>query len=285
MIVVTAASGKLGRHVVEGLLRKVPADRICAAVRHPEKAADLVERGVHVRRADYEDPATLDWAFKAAEKILFISGNELGKRIAQHRTVVDAAKKAGAKLVAYTSILHCDTTKMELAAEHNATEQYMRDVGVPYAFLRNGWYTENYTETLGPALARGVIAGCADDGKIAAATRADYADGAVAVLTGAGHENKVYELAGDNPFTMSEFAEEVSRQTGKTVAYRDMPPEQYEKVLIEAGLPPPIAHMLADADLGIARGELDDSSGQLRRLIGRPTTPLAAAVAAALPRG
>jgi NAD(P)H dehydrogenase (quinone) len=284
MIVVTAATGKLGRHVIDGLLRKVAAEDICAAVRHPEKAADLVPRGVHVRRGDYDHPETLDWAFKNAKKILLISSNEVGRRIAQHRAVVDAAHKAGAKLLAYTSILHCDTTKMDLAAEHEATELYIREVGVPHTFLRNGWYTENYTENLAPALQQGIIAGCADAGRIAAATRADYAEAAVAVLTSAGHENKVYELAGDTPFTMSELAAEVSRQSGKTIVYRDMPVDEYEKLLVGAGFPPPVAHLLADADLGVARGELDDSSGELRRLIGRPTTPLAAAVAAVLPR-
>lgn len=284
MIVVTGATGKLGRHVIEGLLRKVDADRLCAAVRHPEKAADLVSRGVHVRRADYDHPETLGWAFKNAEKILLISSNEVGRRVQQHVAVVDAAHKAGAKLLAYTSILHGETAQMELAAEHKATELYIREVGVPHVFLRNGWYTENYTENLGPALQQGMIAGCADAGRIAAATRADYADAAIAVLTSAGHENKAYELAGDNPFTMSELAAEVSRQSGKTIVYRDMPAAEYEELLVVAGFPPPVAHMLADADLAVARGELDDSSGDLRRLIGRPTTPLAAAVAVALPR-
>jgi NAD(P)H dehydrogenase (quinone) len=284
MLVVTAATGHLGRHVIEGLLHKLPAERIGVAVRDPDKAADLVRSGIHVRRGDYDQPETFEWAFRGAEKILFISSNEVGKRVVQHKAVIDAAKRSGAKLVAYTSVLHCDRSHIALAAEHKATEHYLRDSGVPYVFLRNGWYTENYTEALAPALAKGILAGCARSGKIAAATRADYAAAAVAVLTTPGHENKIYELAGDKPFTMSELAGEVSRQTGRNLAYRDLPAEDYEQLLVDGGMPRAMAHLLADADLGVARGELDDSSGTLRRLIHRPTTTLAAAVTAALPR-
>jgi NAD(P)H dehydrogenase (quinone) len=282
MIVVTGATGKLGRLVVEALLQKVPAAEIAVAVRNPDKATPFAARGIRVRRADYSKPDTLGSALAGATKVLLISSSEVGQRAVQHAAVIEAAMRTGVGLLVYTSILRADTSKLGLAAEHFATEKEVRASGLPFVFLRNGWYIENYTENLGPALERGVIAGCAGEGRIAAATRADYAAAAVAVLTGSGHENATYELAGDSPFTMAELALEVSRRTKKTIVYKDMPPDAYRAVLTGAGLPKPVADMLVDSDVGISRGELDDSGGQLRGLIGRPTTPLASAVAAAL---
>lgn len=283
MIVITAATGKLGRLVVEQLLEKLPAAEVAVAVRDPEKAAELAARGIQVRRADYSKPETLESAFTAEDKVLLISSSEVGQRAAQHANVVAAAKKAGTRLLVYTSILRADTAKISLAAEHLATEKAIRASGLPFTFLRNGWYTENYTDNLGPALANGVLLGSASEGRIAGASRADYAAAAVAVLTASdAGENKVYELAGDAPFTMRDLALEVSRQAGKPVAYQDLPPAKYEEALLGFGLPAPIAAMLVDADLAIARGELDASSSDLRRLIGRPSTPLADSVASAL---
>jgi len=284
MIVVTGATGKLGRLVVEALVKKVPSREIVAAVRSPEKAKDLAARGVELRGADYSRPETLATAFAGAEKVLLVSSSEVGRRVAQHAAAIDAAKRAGVRLLAYTSILHGEASKLALAAEHQATEAALRASGLAWVFLRNGWYVENYTEHLGPALANGAFVGSAGAGRIAAATRADLAEAAVAVLTGPGHERTAYELAGDHPFTMAELAAEVSRQTGKRIPYQDLPPEQYKAVLTGAGVPGPYADLLVDSDLGIARGELDDASGDLRRLIGRATTPLADAVAAALAR-
>lgn len=284
MIIVTGATGKLGRHVIEGLLAKVPASQIVAAVRDPAKAADFAARGVQVRRADYSKPETLDAAFAGAEKVLLISGSEVGQRVAQHQAVVNAAKKAGAKLIAYTSILRANSSRMALAAEHKASEELIRASGVPFVFLRNGWYFENYTENLAPALAHGALLGSTDGGRIAAATRADYAAAAVAVLTGSGHENKVYELAGDTPFTMAELAAEVSRQAGKPIVYKDLPAQQYQGILVGAGVPAGFAEILADSDVGASRGDLNDTTGDLRRLIGRPTTSVADAVAVAFRR-
>ncbi|MBF5045312.1 SDR family oxidoreductase [Aggregicoccus sp. 17bor-14] len=283
MIVVTGATGQLGRLVIEQLLQKVPAAQVVAAVRSPEKARALAAQGVQVREADYDRPGTLEAAFRGAEKLLLISSNEMGKRVQQHQAAIDAAKRAGVKLVVYTSILKADTSGISLAAEHLATEKALRASGLPFVLLRNSWYFENYTENLAPALQHGALLGAAKEGRIAAATRADYAAAAVAVLTTPGHEGQVYELAGDQAFTLRELAEEVSRQAKKPVAYNDMPAEQYAGVLQSVGLPAPVAQMLASADQGIARGELDDRSGTLRRLIGRPTTPLAKAVSAALP--
>ena len=284
MIVVTGATGKLGRLVVEGLLKKVPAREVGVAVRSPEKAKALAVRGVEIRPADYSRPETLAKAFAGAEKVLLVSSSQVGQRAPQHLAVIDAAKRAGVRLLAYTSILHGEASRLALAAEHQATEAALRASGLPWVFLRNGWYVENYTEHLDPALQHGAFVGSAGAGRIAAATRADFAEAAVAVLTGLGHEKKAYELAGDRPFTMAELAAEVSRQVGRTIVYTDLPPEQYKAILTGAGVPGPYADLLVDSDLCIARGELDDASGDLRRLIGRPTTPLADAVAAALGR-
>jgi NAD(P)H dehydrogenase (quinone) len=283
MIVVTGATGHLGRLVVESLLQKLPAREIVAAVRTPDKARDLAARGVEVRRADYSRPETLAPALAGAEKVLLVSSSEVGQRARQHSAVVQAAKTAGVKLLAYTSVLRAETSRLALAAEHRETEAAIRASGLPHVLLRNGWYLENYTENLAPALQHGALAGCADGGRIAAAARADYAAAAVAVLTGK-VEKSTFELAGDQPFTKAELAAEVSRQSGKIVVYRDLAPEQFRAVLTGAGLPGPVADIYVDADLQIAKGDLDDSTGELRRLIGRPTTSLAAAVRAALGR-
>ncbi|SEB62823.1 SDR family oxidoreductase [Terriglobus roseus] len=283
MIVVTGATGKLGQHVIEGLLKSVPPAEIVAAVRTPEKAADLAAKGVQVRQADYFQPASLGTAFAGADALLLISSSELRDRVSQHKTVIDAAKSAGVKLIAYTSLLRADTsTNSVLAPDHSATEDYLRASGVPFVILRNGWYLENHTENLGPALEHGAILGAAKDGRFASAARADYAAAAVAVLTGKGHENKVYELGGDAPYTLTELAAEVTRQSGKTVIYQNLPEAEYEKTLESFGLPTAIAHMLADADRGASEGELDNPGSDMRTLIGRPTTSLAAAVTAAL---
>jgi NAD(P)H dehydrogenase (quinone) len=282
MIVITGATGHLGRHVVEQLLARTPATGIAVAVRNVEKAQDFAARGIDVRRADYDQPETLSAAFRGATKVLLISANEVGKRSAQHRNVIDAVKVSGAGLLVYTSILNADRSGIGLAKEHLATEEMIRASGVPFVFLRNGWYLENYTENLSPALQYGAIAGSAGDGRVAAAARADFAAAAVAVLTEDGHAGKAYELAGDTSFTMSELATEVAAVSGKPVAYTDLPADAYRGVLLGAGLPAPVADMLVDADLGLERGELDSSSSDLRRLIHRPTTPLAEAVRAAI---
>jgi NAD(P)H dehydrogenase (quinone) len=274
MIAVTGATGKLGRLVLERLLARVPAAELIAVVRSPEKAADLAARGVQVRRGDYDDPSSLTAALTGVDRLLFISASEVGRRIAQHQAVVDAARAAGVKLVAYTSILNADTTGIGLAAEHKQTEAMIRASGVPFVFLRHGWYLENYTETLGPALGMGMVFGAAGEGRVAPATRADFAEAAAAVITGDGHAGKVYELAGDEGFTLSEFAAAVSRWAGKSIGYTNLPEPAFAEALIGAGLPEPFARVLADADVGIARGDLTTSSGDLRRLIGRPTQTL-----------
>lgn len=284
MIAVTGATGHLGRLVVGQLLEKVPAAQLAVVVRDGAKAAEIAARGVAVRVANYDDPATLDAAFAGVDELLLISGSEVGKRIAQHQAAITAAKKAGVKLLAYTSLLRANSARMSLAVEHVATEKALAESGLPYVLLRNGWYTENYTENLGSALQHGAILGAAKDGRIAAAARADYAAAAVAVLTSDGHAGKIYELAGDTAFTVAELAAEVAKQSGKPVVYNDLPAADYAATLQSFGLPAPVAQLLASADEGIARGELDVANGDLRRLIGRPTTPLATSVAEALAR-
>jgi NAD(P)H dehydrogenase (quinone) len=282
MITVTAATGQLGRLAVNELLeRGVPADEIVAAVRSPHKAADLADRGVQVREADYTRPETLASALAGTRRLLLISSSEVGQRAVQHQNAVRAAIDAGVDLIAYTSILNADTTGIALAGEHKTTEATIRASGLPFVFLRNGWYIENYTRNLAPALQFGAIVGAAGDGRISGATRADYAAAAAAVLTTEGHAGKAYELGGE-PFTMAQLAAEVAAQSGQPVAYRDLPAREYVKVLLDAGLPVPVADVLADADLGAARGDLFTDSGHLTHLIGRPGIPLADAVATAV---
>lgn len=283
MIAVTGATGKLGRLVVEGLLEKVPATKIIAAVRNPGKASDLATRGVQVRQADYNKPETLLAAFAGAEKVLLISSSEVGRRIPQHTAVIAAAKSAGVQLLAYTSLLRADTSSLGIiAAEHKATEEAIRASGLKYVILRNAGYLENHTGQLGLVVQQGSILSAAGDSRFAAAARADYAAAAVAVLTSAGHENKVYELAGDYPFTLAELAAEVARQSGKPVLYNSLSPEQYRKALEGLGTPPAFVDLRVNSDLGACRGDWDSSSRDLHRLIGRPTATLAEAVAMGL---
>jgi NAD(P)H dehydrogenase (quinone) len=282
MIVVTAATGQLGRLVVEGLLKKVPATELTVAVRNPDKAADLAALGVRVKAADYSDAASLADAFAGADKVLLISGSEVGQRIAQHTAVVTAAKEAGVGHLAYTSVLHADQSTLGLAPEHLATEQVIRESDVPFTLLRNGWYTENYTQTITQGAEHGSFSGSAGEGRIASASRADYADAAVAALTGEGHVGKVYELAGDRSWTYVELAAELTKATGKDVTYRDLPADEHREFLVSAGVPAALAATLADFDRGTAHGDLDDTSGDLRTLIGHATTPLAETVSAIL---
>jgi NAD(P)H dehydrogenase (quinone) len=280
MITVTAATGHLGRLTVEALrARGVAADEITAAVRHPDRAADL---GVRVVRADYAEPDTLATAFTGTDRLLFISSSDLAGRPVQHANVVRAAADAGVGLVAYTSILRADSSGMLLAADHLRTEEALRASGLPFVFLRHGWYLENYTAQVARFLDTGVITGSAGSGRVSAAARADFAAAAAAVLTDDGHQGSVYELAGDDSFTVAEFAAELSRQAGKPVRYEDLPRADYAALLTGAGVPAVAAEVYADADHGIAAGLLYDTGGQLGKLIGRPTTALADAIAAAL---
>ncbi|WP_406463994.1 SDR family oxidoreductase [Streptomyces sp. NBC_00111] len=281
-IVVTGATGQLGRLVVERLLATVPAESVAAVVRDREKAASFAARGVEIRVADYDRPETLADAFRAGDRVLFVSGSEAGRRVPQHTAVIDAAKAAGVAQLAYTGVLGGPDADFLLAAEHKVTEQLILDSGVPYTFLRNGWYTENYTANLGPVLEHGAVVANAGEGRVASATRADYADAAAAVLTGEGHIGAAYELSGDVAWSLSEYAAVVAAASGKEIVYTEVPAEVHQEILVKAGLPEPFAAILVDVDEAIARGLLAGTSGDLARLIDRPTTPLAETVAAEL---
>ena len=283
MIAVTGATGQLGRLVIEALLNKVPAAEIIAAVRTPEKAAELAALGVQVREADYSRPETLLSAFSGVEKVLLVSSSEVGARESQHKAVIAAAKEAGVSLLAYTSLLHADTTPMGLGGEHRATEQALIASGVPYAILRNGWYSENYAASIAPAITHGAFIGAAAQGKIASASRQDYAEAAAAVLTRADAAGKVYELAGDSAYTLEEYTAEIASQSGMNIEYIDMPQADFAAALKGAGLPDWLAEMLADSDAGAAKGALFDDSHTLSKLIGRPTTPWQDVVKAFIP--
>ncbi|AWJ85634.1 NAD(P)-dependent oxidoreductase (plasmid) [Azospirillum sp. TSH58] len=280
-IAVTGATGQLGRLVIARLKETVPASGIVALARSPAKAADL---GVEAREADYGNPDALARALAGVDTLLLISSNEIGQRAAQHRNVVNAAKAAGVGRIVYTSLLHADRSPLSLAEEHRATEADIKASGIPFTILRNGWYTENHTGSVGAALAGGAFIGSAGDGRISSATRADYADAAVAVLTGSGHEGKTYELAGDEAVTLADLAAEISRQSGTDIPYRNLPEADYAAILAGFGLPDAFAKGIASWDVDASKGALFDDGRRLSALIGRPTTPLSAAVAAALPR-
>ncbi|HEY4454104.1 MAG TPA: SDR family oxidoreductase [Pseudonocardiaceae bacterium] len=283
MIVVTAATGQLGQLVIDGLLRTVPAQQIAAAVRNPDKAAGLAARGVVVRAADYDDPASLRAAFADADQVLFVSGAGVPEREDQHLRVVEALTTANVRQVVYTSVLRADTSTVPVAPDHKLTEQVIRDAGIPFTFLRNGWYTENFAPRIQAALRSGTFTGNATPAAtLASATRIDYAEAAVAALTGEGHLNKIYELAGDTEWSFPDLAAELSKQTGQQIGYRQLSADEQEKLLVDAGLPAGFAAFTVRIDQDIVEGELSDDSGDLHRLIGRATTPLADAVAGIL---
>ncbi len=273
-LVVTGATGQLGRLVVASLLAKgVAADRIVALGRDDGRLAALADLGVTTRRVDYSDAGAVADALAGAERVLLISGNEIGQRLVQHQNVIDAAKSAGVELLAYTSVAHADTSGIELAVEHRATEEAIVASGLPYTFLRNSWYIENYSGHLGTYLEHRTILRAAGDGRVSAATRADFAEAAAAVLL-TEQPKVVYELGGA-AFSMKELAETVSEVTGTDINYTDVPADELTKVLVGAGVPEQYAAIVADADLGLGRGELYVEPTDLEDLLGRPATSLA----------
>ncbi|MFG1905460.1 SDR family oxidoreductase [Kribbella sp. NPDC048928] len=279
-IVVTAATGHLGTLVVDELLQRVPADQVVAVARNAQKAAPLAERGVEVRIADYNDTDALAKAFGADDTVLLISGLD-ANRLDQHKAVITAAREAGVARIVYTGALGGPEADFDLAADHRATEQAILDSGLTYTFLRNGWYNEVYTDQIPVQLQHGVV-GSAGDGRIGSAARRDYAAAAAVVLTGEGHEKKAYELNGDTAWTLTEYAAELAKQSGKPVAYNNVSPADHAQVLIGAGLPEPVAQMFVGVDDAISRGRLAGRGSDLARLIGRPTTAIADSIAAAL---
>ena len=284
MIAVTGASGHLGRLVIKALLERTAASEIVALVRNPDAVSDLAAAGVTVRKADYDQPESYSAALKGVDKLLLISGNAVGQRVPQHTVVIEAAKANDVKFIAYTSLLKADKSPMILASEHVATEALLKKSGIPHALLRNGWYNENYTENLAPVLATGAVIGSSADGRVSSASRADYAQAAAVVLTAPieAQAGKIHELAGDEAYDMNAYADKVAKASGKQIAYVDMSKEDYVNALTGAGIPEGFAQVLGDSSENVKGGWLEDSSGALAALIGRPTTPIAKSIEAAL---
>lgn len=273
MYAITGASGQLGRLTIKALLNKVAPSEIVALVRDPAKVADLASRGVTVRQFDYDHPDSLVPALTGVDRLLLISSSEVGKRARQHSVVIEAAKATGVGHLVYTSTLHGPANLMELAVEHVITEKAITASGLAHTILRNGWYTENYAASAPQAAQYGVFMGSAKDGRVSGASRADYAAAAAAVLTDGVTANRVIELAGDEAFTLAEFATAIGEITGKPVVYRDLPEAEYRQVLEGAGLPGFLAALLSESDAKIAQGAVYDGRRALSNLIGRPTTP------------
>jgi NAD(P)H dehydrogenase (quinone) len=278
-IAITGATGQLGRLVINKLKEKIPTDNMIALSRSVEKAKGLE---VEVREFDYEKPAMLKPALKGVDTLLLISASEIGKRFSQHKHIIEAAKSAGIKWIVYTSLLRTDNTSLDIGTEHKVTEKLLKESGIPFTILRNGWYTENYTSSVPGAIRGGALMGCAGNGKISGAARADYADAAAAVLTGKNHQGKIYELAGDNFFTLSDLAAEISRQTGKNIPYKNLSEKDYASALKNFGVPEEFAKVIAGWDTAASKNDLFDDSHQLSRLTGNATTPLSVSVANAI---
>ncbi len=280
MFAVTGASGQLGRLVINALLERVAPTEIVALVRAPDSVNDLAAKGVQVRAFDYDAPETLGPALAGVTRLLLISGNAVGSRVAQHGAVIGAAKAAGVALIAYTSLLNAERSPMLLAAEHKATEEMLAASGLDTALLRNGWYTENYLMGAGAAVEHGVLLGSSGDGVISAAARVDYAEAAATVL--ARGLTGTFELAGDTGFTQAELAAALAEISGKPVVYQNLPQADYAAALEQVGLPGPFAAVLADSDARAGERALFDASRTLSQLIGRPTTPWRETIAAGL---
>lgn len=276
---VTGAAGKLGRFVMANLKERAAPDQLVALVRSQDRAADL---GVEVREADYSIVESLDSSLKGIDSLLLISSSEVGKRATQHATVIAAAARQGVKHIVYTSLLRANSSPLSLAEEHFATEGALKDSGLSFTILRNSWYTENYTGSIGGALRGGAFIGSAGNGRISSASRADYAEAAAIVLTSDGHVGRTYELAGDIAYTLTDLAAELSRQTGRDIPYRNLSEADYAAALAGFGLPEPLARAIAGWDVAASRDALFDDGGELSRLLGRATTPLRVSVAEAL---
>lgn len=274
---ITGATGQLGSLVLKELIKKQGPSNLVALVRSPEKVHE-----VEARAFDYEKPGDLAAALEGIDTLLLISGNEIGKRASQHKNVIDAAKEAGVQWIVYTSILKADTSTISLAGEHLATEKSLHESGIPFTLLRNGWYTENYMGSVEGAIASGAFIGSAQNGKISSASRQDFAEAAAIVLADEKHKGKIYELAGDESFTLEELAKEISKQTGKDIPYKNLPEAEYSKTLKGFGLPEVYADGIASWDVSASKGDLYDDSKTLSTLLGRPTTPLSESVNAVL---
>ena len=283
MYAVTGATGQLGQRIVAALCKQVPASQIVALARDPAKAGELIHSVGSVRTFDYDRLETLTPALHGVKKMVLVSSNAMGKRTAQHKAVIDAAKAAGVELIAYTGILHGQDSPINLKVEHQETEALLKESGLRYVFLRNGWYIENYLNFLKPALATGVFPASAGEGRISAASRSDYAEAAaLSLIQDDGSAERVHELAGDTAFTLSEFVAEASRQAGKAITYKNMPEADFAALLINFGLPPHLAADLAQSSAATAQDALFDDSRTLSGLIGHPTASYTDVIAHAL---
>ena len=276
---VTGATGQLGTIVIKELKKRIPNDEIVALVRSPEKASNL---GVETRKFDYSNRDGLTESLKGIDRLLLISSNEIGQRAKQHLNVIEAAWKNGVKWIVYTSLLRADNSSLSLAAEHHTTEQAIIDSGIDYTILRNGWYTENYANTIKGAVDGGAYIGSASNGRISSASRADYAEAAAVVITNESHKGKIYELAGDDSYTLHDLAAEVSKQSGKKIPYKNLTEGEYIEALKSFNVPGPLAEAIAGWDVSASNDDLYDDSHQLSLIIGRPTTPLSESVREAL---
>ena len=280
-IVITGATGRLGRHVISSLLRlDVQLPDLVAAGRDEEKLGALRELGLATVRADYTEPATLEEAFAGADTVLLISSSEVGIRVPQHRNAVDAAVRAGVSRLVYTSALGADRGKLLLADEHLATEEAIAASGLPFTILRNGWYTENFEPALRHAETTGVVLASAGDGRVASATREDYAEAIAAVLAQDGHAGRTYELSGDVAWSFDELAAALTEVLDREVTYRRLTPEQHLAELERTGVDESTARFLVALDANIEDGALDLVTGDLSRLLGRRTTALVDALRA-----
>ncbi|MBN7812247.1 SDR family oxidoreductase [Algoriphagus sp. H41] len=278
-IAVTGATGQLGTLVIAQLKTQVSTENLVALARNTEKAGAL---GTEVRPFDYAQPEILAKSLQGVDRLLLISSSEIGHRFAQHSNVIAAAQQAGVKWIVYTSLLHAPESSLSLAGEHVATEKLLAESGIAHTILRNGWYHENFISSIQASVAMGTYAGSAGEGKISAASRQDFAEAAAKVILDEKHIGKVYELAGDTAYTLTELSSEISEQSGKEVSYANMPEAAYADILKGAGLPAGLAEAIAGWDTSISQGDLLDESKQLSQLIGRPTSPVADTVQAAL---
>lgn len=274
-IAITGATGQLGRLAIEKLKERTEKENLIALVRNTEKAKDL---GIETRLFDYAKPEILADSLQGIDSLFLISSSEIGQRETQHKNVINAAKEAGVKWIVYTSLLHASTSDMALAPEHVATEKALQESGLNFTILRNGWYTENYAGSIPGSIQAGAFIGSAESGKISSATREDYAEAAAVVLTTEGHENKIYELAGDIAYTLADLAAEVSKQIGKEIPYVNLSEADFTAALVKIGLPEGFAQILADSDAKAAHGALFSDDKTLSKLLNRPTTPLAEVV-------
>ncbi|MEN3322542.1 SDR family oxidoreductase [Mariniflexile soesokkakense] len=268
---ITGATGQLGRLVVNELKKREHNNHLVALVRSTEKAKDLE---IETREFDYDNPKILEKGLKDIDRLVFISANEIGQRTRQHKNVIEAAKKSNVNWIVYTSLLKADTSSVNLAGEHLATEQELKASNIDYTILRNGWYTENYTASVPSAIKNGAFIGSAGNGKISSAARLDYAEALAVVITNDQNKGQTFELAGDNSYTLTDLAKEISKQTGKDIPYNNLPEDTYSNILLQAGLPEILAKGLASWDISASKNDLFDNNRKLSTLIGRPTTAL-----------